>query len=241
MIKITEILISILLISNYSPAQNDAGLNKQKVIQELLKDSIKSNKITSISHENKKSPGLAMILSLILPGAGQFYAGRMDVGKYFFASEAALWIGVGGVTLYGDALKNDARSYASVHSGFNKSGKTDDYFLNVSNYATIFEYNNEMLSRGSYDKIYDVSQYYWAWDAENNRYTYDLQRRKSERVYNDRSIFYSLLIANRIVSGISAFILSNKSGENSIGIIPQVMANRESKIDGFKLNFVKSF
>lgn len=40
--------------------------------------------VASISILKKKSTGIALVLSLLLPGAGHYYLDRMDVGKYFF-------------------------------------------------------------------------------------------------------------------------------------------------------------
>ena len=192
---------------------------------------------------DKKSPGLGILLSLAVPGAGHLYAGRMDVGKYFVTAEVMSWLGVIGLNLYGNYLRDDSRSFASVHAGFNKNGKDDNYYSNLTNFNNIYEYNNEKLRNGQYDLIYDVNTYFWSWDDYNNRVTYDSQRKKSERVYNSRIIFATTLVVNRLISAISTLILINKGNlsSSSININSEILYSPDNLIDGLKLNLVKSF
>jgi hypothetical protein len=73
---------------------------------------------------------------------------------------------------------------------------------------------------------------------------FESQRKKSERVYNDRIIFATGLVVNRIVSGISAFLITNKSHKNESGsmrINSELIRNSRNGYDGLKLNFVKTF
>ena len=43
-----------------------------------------------------KDPGLAAVLSLVLPGVGQIYAGRVWWGVFWFLITPGFWIGSGG-------------------------------------------------------------------------------------------------------------------------------------------------
>jgi TM2 domain-containing membrane protein YozV len=44
----------------------------------------------------QESPGLAAVLSFILPGAGQIYAGRWGWGIFWLIFTPGFWIGTGG-------------------------------------------------------------------------------------------------------------------------------------------------
>jgi TM2 domain-containing membrane protein YozV len=44
-----------------------------------------------------RDPGLAAILSAIIPGAGQFYNGRILAGILWLIITPGLWIGTGGL------------------------------------------------------------------------------------------------------------------------------------------------
>ncbi|MFA5405733.1 MAG: hypothetical protein WC358_12450, partial [Ignavibacteria bacterium] len=81
------------------------------------------------------------------------------------------------------------------------------------------------------------------WDNEINKNTFDLQRKKSERTYNTRIVFATGLIVNRIVSAISALVLTNSYNNSSSGlrINSEFIGTKNSPYDGIRLNFVKSF
>lgn len=217
------------------------NLNKQDLTNALLNQKSDTGKVQIKSSANKKNAGIAMILSLLVPGAGHLYLDRMDVGKFFVMGEAASWLGYAGLNIYGNALREDARTFAEQNSSLNKSGKDDDYFANVGNFNSVYDYNNDKLLKGQYSQLYDVNTYYWNWNSSENKDDYELQRKKSERVYNSRVIFGTTLIVNRIVSAISALILTNKhNNQTSLNIQPELL-QKEYGIDGLKLNISKNF
>jgi TM2 domain-containing membrane protein YozV len=230
------ILISQISYSQYLFKKENSNINKIT----FTKDTIPDIKIS----EHKKNPAISLLLSLAVPGIGHIYTGRGDVGKYFLTTEALCWIGVLGLNFYSDALKNDARTYAGFHSGLDKNGKDDNYFVNVGNFNSVYEYNDDKLRRGDYDQLYDINTYFWSWDSQNNRLEYDNQRKKGERFYNGRIIFFTGMIVNRIVSAISALILTNdfnKSVTSSININTEFVKGPNNNLLGFKVNLIKSF
>lgn len=242
---ILVLAVIILTQSAFTQVKNSEEFSKKQILSDKIlktgyRDSLNTEQITG----NKKNPAISVFLSLLVPGAGHLYAGRMDVGKYFVASEAACWLGVAGLSLYGNWLRDDSRTFASQHSGLNKDGKDDDYFGNVGNFESIYTYNNEKLAKGQWDKIYDVNSHYWSWDNDANRNQFDLQRKKSERTYNTRIVFATGLIVNRLISAISAVILTNKGNNRTssgIRINSEFIGTKENPYDGLRLNFVKSF
>lgn len=246
MINKTIIAIIVFLIAGNINAQritdNTSNFKMSELSEMVLKDTLKET--TTINNSlNAKSPGISALLSAVLPGAGHYYAGRMDVGVYFLGAEVSMWLGLFGVNYYGNVLRDDSRSYASLHSGLTKDGKDDEFYSNVGNYMTVYNYNNEKLQRGEYEKLYDINTHFWNWDSPDNQYEFDMQRKKSERTYNLRTIFITGMIINRIVSGLSAIILTNKGNNNagSIKLSSELISTPENRVDGIKLNFVKSF
>ncbi len=230
---------SIFAQSKIELSQN--SLNKRDLTNQFLNQKSDSGKVQINSPVNRKNAGIAMILSLLVPGAGHLYLDRMDVGKFFVMGEAASWLGYAGLNIYGNALREDARTFASQNSSLSKSGKDDDYFANVGNFNSIYEYNNDKLLKGQYSQLYDVNSYYWNWNNTQNKDDFEAQRKRSERVYNSRVIFGTTLIVNRIVSAISALILTNKhNNPTSLNIQPELI-QKEYGIDGFKLNISKNF
>jgi hypothetical protein len=242
---IVTAIILVFAQASYTQIKSGEEFSKKQVLTDkILKTDHKDSVNTEVVTANKKNPAISIFLSLLIPGAGHLYAGRMDVGKYFVASEVACWLGVAGMDLYGSWLRDDSRTFASEHSGLNKDGKDDDYYGNVGNFNNIYLYNNEKLAKGQWDKIYDINTHFWSWDSETNKNQFDLQRKKSERVYNNRIIFATGLIVNRLISAISAIILTNKVNNNSssgVRINSEFIGTKDNPYDGLRLNFVKSF
>ncbi|MEP7146120.1 MAG: hypothetical protein ABI792_03825 [bacterium] len=238
--------LNVLLSQSYS--QNSFQTSKKYSIGELKSELSNTSIETKIniktsSVKSKKSPVLALLFSLILPGAGHYYLNRMDVGKYFLGADAASWLSLTSLNIYGKNVRDDSRTFSHDHAEISSiNNKNDDYFANIGNFDDIYQYNNEKLTRGEYAKLYDVNQYFWKWDNADNKNIYETQRKNSERIFNTRVIFGSILVANRIISGISAFLIANKANKNSsLNIQPELMYKSDYTFDGVKINFSKNF
>ncbi|MBS1519068.1 MAG: hypothetical protein JSS91_13355 [Bacteroidetes bacterium] len=256
MLKSILSLLIVICLTGFVYSQNKIhnSSDSKEFSRTDLKERILSSGNSIDSHEkiilntspvkSKKSPALALALSVVLPGAGHYYLDRMDVGKFFLGTDLASWLGLVTLNIYGDAVRDDSRSYSNVHAEINNSGnKDDDFYRNIGSYNSVYDYNNDKLIRGEYNLLYSTTQNYWNWDNTDNRNFYESNRKKSERIYNNRIIFSSILIANRIVSGISALLLANKynSGSNSVSINPELLYDKNLSLDGFKLNFNRNF
>ncbi|MBM4157362.1 MAG: hypothetical protein FJ216_01110 [Ignavibacteria bacterium] len=234
---------------NTSPvihSQVSTRIFKTPTESKALSDTMNGKIFQKPLYTEKKSSGLALLFSLILPGAGHYYAERMDIGKYFFAGEVASWVGLITMNLYGNSVRDDARSFASVNASFNQSGKNDDYYTNIGSFMNIFEYNNEKLRKGEYSKIYaDIEKYYWNWNNSPNKDTYESQRKKSERIYNSRVIFAMGMIINRLASGLSSILIVNKENNKldnqSIRINTSFIGSPGNPIDGIQISVTKTF
>ena len=218
-------------------------LSRKILNPETISGDTKENitpELTFAEANSKKSAGISMLLSLVLPGAGHYYINRMDVGQYFLAGDALSWIGLIGVNVYGNQIQDDSRTFSVEHAGVNEDGKDDDYYTSIGSYMNVYAYNNEVLSRGEYNKVYDTESFYWNWDNTDNMGAYETQRKKSERIKNTTVIFASALVVNRIASAISALILTNKYN-NSLEIKTDVIKDSHNDIDGFQINLIKNF
>jgi hypothetical protein len=219
--------------------RNDAVLNSQK--------EFKQDKFPAA--ESEKSPGLAMIYSLLVPGLGQVYTNRFDVGKYFMISEASLWLGYAAFTIYGNWLLNDAYDFAAIHAGVDNSGKEkdDQFYIDIANWDNYEQYNNEQLIFGQYDKLYDPAKgYYFYWDQVSNRKKYREDKLAADRTKNDRLFIVGAILVNHVVSAISAIILTNnynndiKKSSGGFSLNADVM-KFGTKVDGVRLRLVKWF
>jgi hypothetical protein len=222
--------------------------NKRSLIEHSFLDSNKTVSVDKIQTRTKKSPGLAMIYSLFIPGMGQLYTKRFDVGKYFLISEATLWLGYASFTVYSNWLLNDAYNYSVTHAGVTKGSKAkdDNFWVNIANYDNVEEYNNDMLEQGNYDKVYyPGTGFDFFWDNVNNREIYRSDKLAGDRIHNDRLFIVGAVILNHLISAISAIILTNKYNSGSresggVALQADVIKNF-NHVDGIKLSLIKWF
>jgi len=171
----------------------------------LRPDTIPFQQTLSVDPGAKKSVGLAVLYSLLLPGMGELYAGNFNTGRYFLGAEGALWLTYAGFGIYGNGVRDDARSFAVVHAGVNTAGKDDQYYVDIGNFISIDEYNQKKLRDRSLDKVYDPALgYSWQWDSDASRAAFREQRITSETAYNNMRFVVAAILINHVASAINA-------------------------------------
>ena len=171
--------------------------------------------------DGKKSPALAAVFSLVLPGMGELYAGGFSSGKYFLIADGALWITYAGVELYGNALRDDSRAYAISGAKIDPAGKDDQFYVDIGNFLTLEEYNEKQLRDREPERLYSAAEgFAWSWTSDDARATYRDQRISSEEAYNARKFVVAALIINRVASAINAArsaVAHNSALEQALG------------------------
>lgn len=154
----------------------------------------------------KKSVGLAAIYSLLLPGMGETYTGAFtSSGKYFLLAEGILWVTFAAFEISGNSLQTDARTYSAANAGVLVAGKNDQFFVDIGNYLTVDDYNQQKLRDRQPQKIYDpAAGYAWQWVSDEARQTFRDQRIASDQMYNDQKFVVAAILLNHIVSAINA-------------------------------------
>lgn len=215
-----------------------------------LFDSVTTKKESTSVKRSKKSPGLAFIYGLLVPGMGHVYADRFSTGKYFMISEAAIWLTYAAFTIYGNWLLDDAYTFSSNHAGVQVEGKDKDdvFFVNVANYNNVEEYNNEKLRFGEYDQVYlPGTGYDFYWDSEDNRLRYREDKIAGDRTLNDRLFVIGAVLVNHVISAISAVFAANSYNDElkqkgSGGLMFRAGIQKHfNRIDGISLKLTKVF
>jgi hypothetical protein len=161
--------------------------------------------------ERSPSKAKAFFLSLVLPGAGEYYAGSQKTGWFFLGNEIALWCGYGAFRTYGDWKKEDYRLFAAVHAGVDLSGKGHAYFVDVENYSNLLIFNDAKLQQRSPQAMYPEDKIHsWNWDSDASRLRFKSLRLSSDRAYSRSLIVVGAIVVNHIVSGIDAIRVAKK-------------------------------
>lgn len=191
----------------------------------------------------RKSPGLAALFSLILPGAGETYAAGIDAGKYPLIAEGALWLTYGSMQYYGTWLRDDARSFAVSHAWISSADMGDQFYVDVGNFSNTFDYNEKKLRDRSNEKVYSGAAYSWQWDTDANRQAFREQRVSSERMFNNSRFVIGGMLINRIISVINAMRLTrqfNRSLESPLGSW-RLESSMDGTMQGVQVSLVRQF
>ncbi len=195
--------------------------------------------------ESKKSVGLGVIYSLLLPGMGELYADAYDIGKYFTIADGLLWGTFIGMNVYANWQENNYKSYAETRAGISTENKDESYFSTIGLYNNIESYNNEKALERNFDEMYSTEQYFWKWNTNEERETYRDMWTSSEQTKNDVRFIVGGLILNRVASAINAARLvtsyNNRLEEEFSWNFSVGFVNRPTLPTSLSFNFTASF
>jgi TM2 domain-containing membrane protein YozV len=161
---------------------------------------VSSSSVLQTGAPQKKSVGLAIVYSLILPGMGELYAGNFSAGKYHLLAEGGIWLAYASLRLHGTWEKNDAHSFAVEHAGISYDGKASQYDVDIGNFMTLEDFNNAKLRNREYDLMYSGSGYTWSWDTDADRQKFRSMRIDADRAFNNSKFIVAVAVVNRLVS-----------------------------------------
>jgi hypothetical protein len=194
----------------------------------------------------KKSGGLAMLYSLILPGMGELYAGSYNSGKYFTIAEGVIWGFYAGMKIYGGWKRENYKDFASSFGGVNPADKDADYYAIIGDYLDVNEYNRLKALDRDYKHMYDANMNYWKWTDQAQRREYRNMWVSSEQAFNNVRFAVGAMIVNRLISAINAIRIVSAHNKNlnkevswNLSVNPGNISNPAPA--DFSFNFVTTF
>lgn len=218
---------------------------KQKALTEIKENNFQDLNFVVDDKKEKKSPGVAVLYSLLLPGMGELYAGSYNSGIYFTIADGVLWSTFIGMNVYGNWQKDRYIAYAQTKAGITTEYKDDNFYATIGDYSDIDKYNDQMALEGNFQDMYSPQYYYWKWNSTEDRRSYRSMWVSSEQTFNDVRFVVGALILNRVVSAINAVRLVSKYNNSiseevgwdiSVGV--QSHQNLPMSVN---LNFIKNF
>jgi len=162
-----------------------------------------ARELVSAAPEMKSAPK-AFLLSLLVPGAGQFYAQAPGRGRFFVGAELAIWTGFLGFRLYSDWKEEDYRLYAAEHAGVDPRSKSQEYFEDVSLFMSMEEYNRQQLRDFREEAQLYAQGDFWEWDSEGSRRKFDSLYRASTNAEDNAIIMTGVGVFNHLISAVDA-------------------------------------
>ena len=148
-------------------------------------------------------------LSLVLPGAGQYYNGRHERAYLMAGIEAGIRTAWLAFDHYGDSRMSASREWAGLYAG-TSGDHADTYWQSVGMFTDSDAYNDSRY-REARATGEDVSGLVdagdaWIWDNEDRRYGYAILRAKGNSAYDRRDFMILFAVLNRAVSVFDAVV-----------------------------------
>jgi hypothetical protein len=175
-----------------------------------------------------RNPRKALMLSLLLPGAGELYSGHKGRATGFFISEGAVWANYAFWEIAGRLRKNDYIEQAQLNAGIGTGSESDDYWRLVGVYerstgsgpdsyedALRRDARNEFPSDPAAQDAWVAERLptgnrAWTWTSASQQESYLETRQSSTRAYHRAKFSFALAILNRIASAIDTQMLGRR-------------------------------
>lgn len=145
----------------------------------------------------------SMLLSLLVPGLGQYVAGDRTWSYVFFGAEAAIWASYIGFQVQGDAREDRFQDFAHDWAGVAQArGHSSTYYSDVGTFPTYEDYRVVAIRTGE-GELYPEEQH-WAWPSDERRVRYLDLRAASEDSFQRAEFMLAAALLNRAVSMVHA-------------------------------------
>ncbi|MEX0994762.1 MAG: hypothetical protein WD599_04485 [Balneolaceae bacterium] len=161
-------------------------------------------------------PAHAFLRSVLIPGWGHHYVDKSDWvrGQVHLAAEAGLIASLFGLYSRAGNLETQYQTLASLHAGVDVSERDRLFRLAVGDFDSLDEYNDYHLRSRNWNRLLDYEpENRWNWESANRRSEYRNLRSKVDRTEQQIPALISLMIVNRVVSGISAWLRARQRAD----------------------------
>ncbi|MGD8778106.1 MAG: hypothetical protein PVH88_04005 [Ignavibacteria bacterium] len=239
-----NIIVVTILFTAFITAQENQTGSLLELKNEIALNIENEQDIEVLPTAEKKSVGLAIIYSLLLPGMGELYAGDYSLGKYFTIADVVSWGFVVGFNVYGSNQEDNYKAFAKTNADVNPDGKDDDYFGDIGNYLNIYDYNLEREQLRSFEEVYNLDTHYWKWENNSVREEYRSMWTNSEQAYDKVQFAVGALVINRIISAINAARIvgrHNKKVDELSWNVSVGLSQKTNLPPGVEVNLITAF
>ena len=175
----------------------------------------------NLNRNSEKHSNSPILKSLILPGWGEYSLGYKQRGRIMALSESLLFISILSSYSFANKFQENYKAYATQHANVNPANKNRQYWIDIGNYLSMNQFNEEHLRWRDFDATYSqYNNWEWNWDNDNNRIKFEKMRIKSDTWKLRASFLIGGMVLNHIISGIDALYLVRTLNIRSTEITP---------------------
>ena len=167
-----------------------------------------------------------VIKSFLVPGWGQSDLGFKNRSKIYNYVEVGILISFFSSSKLSNEIKRNYITYASEHAGIIANDKDREFWVDIGNYNSINDYNNEHLRNREFGDLYPQNnKWSWNWDSEKNRTYFESNRIQADKLKLFSSFTLGALFVNHFISSIDALYLKRLLSQKNMSIKPYILNN----------------
>ena len=141
------------------------------------------------------------------------------------ALDVSLILSYMGIRYRGSFLEDELVTFAQSNAGIDLASRDREVYLAVSNHDNLALYNDYQLRTRNWNKrLEEIPENEWNWESSSSRSQFNDMRERVDKNNNQLPALVTLMVINRVISGIHAFGLvrdANKMGfQAHLGLEP---------------------
>ncbi len=142
--------------------------------------------------------------SLLIPGWGEYKLGYKKQAAVFLLTDVFMIGAAAGLNYYSGVRTDEYMDFAEMYAGVNTSGKSDSYWIHISNYDNTLEFNEQRNIDRYYSERYTDEEDFWDWTSDDKREKYNDIRISAENA--DTWFYYTIggIALNHFISALNA-------------------------------------
>ena len=142
--------------------------------------------------------------SLLVPGWGEYKLGLKKEAAVFLMTDIFMIGTAAGLKYYSGVRTEEYKDYAEIYAGVSTSGKSDSYWIHISNYDNTLEYNEQRNISRYFNERYEDEDDQWDWASDEKRDRYNDIRVSAENA--DTWFYYTSggIVLNHFLSALNA-------------------------------------
>lgn len=167
------------------------------------------------------SPAGALLRSMVLPGWGQYYAysENWNRGKIHLGADISLFASYFGFRINANRLEGNLYTHVKMYAGQSIDDRGRTFRLNIADFNSLSEYNDYQERTRNWDRFIDnTPENQWQWESTNRRLEFVDINNRMERNRQQLPAIVSLMVVNRLISGVNAFTTARNRSVNSASV-----------------------
>ena len=160
------------------------------------------------------------IKSAIIPGWGEASFSKTTQSRFFNLMELTLWSTFLGLHNLSNHKRLQYKSYAAKYAGISIENKNHKYWVDIGNYLTLLDHNEEHLRWRQINDIYN-EEFEWSWRSRNHMNKFEQMRISSDKLTKYGQYALGVITLNHIASFINSLYLSKLKNNLKIYSFPK--------------------